>query len=250
MIVDNLPAILALVVGLVAMALGLRRPPMTIATVPDYRREIDDLKATVNTLRRALDEKDRRIGMLERDLETAKQRLASLEQSEATRDNNVIVAVLGTDEALQIDLAMLRNVSNRTGLRLTRLLPVTKTSLAAYLSRHRTQGRPVRYVHFAVHSSPAGLVFSDGVADGVWLSETLADVQVVLIAGCQSDAVGDLIGVVPAVVSMREDVGHRDAASFALVFWTAVGNGSSPEAAYDLALDRVPAVAEYAELHI
>jgi hypothetical protein len=49
---------------------------------------------------------------------------------------------------------------------------------------------------------------------------------------------------------MRENVGHRDAASFALVFWTAVGSGSSAEAAYDLALDRVPAVAEYAELHI
>lgn len=250
MIVDNLPAILALVVGLVAMALGLRRPQQMAATMPDYRREIDDLKATVNTLRRALDERDKRIATLETELSATKARLATLEQTEAQRDNNVIVAVLGTDDALLIDLAMLRNVQNRTGLRLTRLLPVSKSSLATYLSRHRTQGRPVRYVHFAVHSGPTGLVFSDGVADGVWLSETLAGVEVVLIAGCESDAVGDLIGVVPAVVSMREDVGHRDAASFALVFWTAVGGGASPEAAFDLALERVPAVAEYAELHV
>jgi hypothetical protein len=105
-------------------------------------------------------------------------------------------------------------------------------------------------VHFAVHSGPTGLIFADGVADGVWLSETLQDVDVVLIAGCQSDAVGDLIGVVPAVVSMRESVAHRAAASFGLVFWTAIGNGSSPTDAYDQALNSVPAVAEYAELHV
>lgn len=251
MIADNIPALLALVFGLIVMALGMRRPKQVAMTnMPDYGREIADLKATVNTLRRTLDEKDAQIRALQGELELAKARLATLERAEAQRDNNVIVAVLGTDEALQIDLAMLRNVANKTGMRLTRLLPVTKTALVTYLSRHRTQGRPVRYVHFAVHSSPEGLLFNKEVADGVWLSETLQDVEIVLIAGCQSDAVGDLIGVVPAVVSMREDVGHREAAAFALVFWTAIGQGTGPEDAFDLALDRVPAVAEYAELHV
>jgi hypothetical protein len=250
MIVD-IPTFIALAVGAIAMALALRRPkPVMMPSNREIQKELIDLRTTVSTLQRLLNEKDAQIRALQDELERAKSRLAQLEQTEANRDNNVIVAVLGTDEALQIDLAMLRNVANRTALRLTRLLPVTKASLATYLSRHRTQGRPVRYVHFAVHSSPAGLVFSDGVADGVWLSETLQDVQVVVIAGCQSDAVGDLIGVVPAVVSMREDVGHKDAGSFALVFWTEIGGGANPIDAYDLALRRVPAVSEYAELHV
>jgi hypothetical protein len=49
---------------------------------------------------------------------------------------------------------------------------------------------------------------------------------------------------------MREDVGHREAASFALAFWTAVGEGNPVVTAYNRALSRVPAVAEYAELHL
>lgn len=250
MIVD-IPTIIALLIGAGAMIVALRRPkPALMPSNYQIQRELVDLRATVSTLQRILNEKDARIQALERELEATKTRLATLEATEANRDNNVIVAVLGTDEALQIDLAMLRNVTNRTGLRLTRLLPVTKASLETYLSRHRLRGKPVRFVHFAVHSSPDGLVFSDGIADGVWLSEALQGVDVVLIAGCQSDAVGDLIGVVPAVVSMREDVGHREAASFALVFWTAIGEGTDATDAYDLALKRVPAVSEYAELHL
>ena len=240
----------ALVIGLAAMAFALRRShPEILPSNREIQQEIARLRATVDTLQKMIEEKNAQIAALRAELDITKARLLQLEAIENRKDR-VLLAVLGTDEALQVDLSVLRGVANRTGMRLTRLMPVTKTSLDTYLSRHRAQGRPVRYVHFAVHSGPNGLQFADGIADGLWLSEVLADVDVVLIAGCQSDAIGDLIGVVDTVVSMREDVRHSDAASFAGAFWTAIGEGETPEAAYDKALRTVPRVSEFAELHI
>jgi hypothetical protein len=81
------------------------------------------------------------------------------------------------------------------------------------------------------------------------LSDNLKSVRVLLINGCNSDAVGDWVGVVPVVVAMREEIGHEDAALFARLFWVAIAGGASPEDAYYSARDRSPqGVSEFVEL--
>ena len=152
---------------------------------------------------------------------------------------------------LQEDLAQLRRVQATTNIRISRLLPVSKASLERTIERHRAAGNPVRLLHLSVHSGPHGLLFSDGIADGMWLSQQLAGVEIAVLAGCSNDAVADLLRVVPAVVSMREDVNNHDAAMFSGAFWLAVGQGMDANEAFERALQRAPAlVGEFVELHL
>lgn len=161
-----------------------------------------------------------------------------------------ILACVATGGKFEVDLAALRAVRTKTGLRFSRLYPVTLDSLERKLNRDRVNGTPVRYIHFAVDSGPEGLVFQDGIATGLWLSQRLSGVEVAVIAGCKSDVVGDLLGVVRAVVTMREEIRNSDAAVFTEVFWTGIGNGLTVDRAFEDALDRCPPeVAEFVELH-
>lgn len=152
---------------------------------------------------------------------------------------------------LQEDLAQLRRVQAQTNIRISRLLPVSKASLERTIERHRAAGTPVKLLHLAVHSGPDGLQFSDGVADGMWLSQHLSGVEIAVLAGCSNDTVADMLRVVPAVVSMREDVNNHDAALFSGAFWLAVGQGMDANEAFERALQRAPAlVGEFVELHL
>jgi hypothetical protein len=163
----------------------------------------------------------------------------------------VLLAGIGDDAMLEVDLAALRKVQTQTNLRLSRLLPVSKASLERTLDRHRAAGTPVKYLHLAIHSGPEGLVFSDGIASGLWLSQHLAGVEIAVLAGCSGDQVADLLGVVPAVISMREEVLNREASKFTALFWTAVGQGLNANEAFERAIKLAPtAVAEFVELHL
>jgi hypothetical protein len=171
--------------------------------------------------------------------------------NEPLKAKRVLLVGVGDDAMLQEDLAQLRRVQTQTDIRISRLLPVSKASLMRTLDRHRAAGSPVRLLHLAVHSGPEGVMFSDGVASGLWLSEHLADVEIAVLAGCSGDQVADLLGVVPAVVSMREDVDNKAASIFAGAFWLAVGLGMDVNEAFERALQRAPAaVAEFVELHL
>lgn len=211
-------------------------------------QEIADLKGQLIAAQREAT-------VMSRDLTKAEGRIKELETLVQDRQGKVkpvgdILVGIGVDERLQVDLAALRAVQARTLLRVTRLMPVSKVNLERTLNRHRTEGRPIRYVHLAVHAGAEGLLLKDGLADGVWLSGVLAGVEVLMIAGCSSDAVGDLLGVVPARVSMREEVSHEDARLFCELFWMAIGDGLEPLMAFERAVDRCPpTVAEFVELH-
>lgn len=213
-------------------------------------KQVGDLKATVETLQRLLNEKQEQIEALRSENADMRQRLAALEASvQRSVPTQTLLAVIGDDPALQVDLAALRAVQQRTGLRFIRLMPPTRAGLERILERHRKQGQPLGFIHFAVHSGPEGLQFSDSLADGIWLSQHLAGAQVVVIAGCSGDVVADLLGVVPAVVAMREEIENNDARIFSEVFWTAVGQGRTAEQAFEQALKRVPpTVSEFVEL--
>lgn len=216
------------------------------------RQERQRLENTVNTLQSLLYEKQAEINQL-------MARIWQLEHPESVpaaggparpAHPQTLLAVVGEDPALKIDLAALREVERESSLRVSRVYPVTKARLKATLDRFRVNGRPVEYVHMAVHAGPMGLAFQGEAVDAAWLSENLKSVKVLLINGCESDQVGDWIGVVPTVVTMRESITHEDAAQFAKLFWSAVARGVAPEDAYYQARERSPQnVAEFVELN-
>ena len=161
-----------------------------------------------------------------------------------------LLVVIGPDAALRIDLAALRTVKRLTGLAFHRLLSASADDLDTYLRRERAKGRPVTYLHMAVQAGPAGVDLVGGAVDGDWLSEQLMGVQVLLLAGCQSDRIGDWLGVVPYVVTLNEAIGHNDAAVLCEHFWTGIGRGEGPTAALDAALAAcAPVVEEYVVRH-
>lgn len=258
--------LIAVGIGGVFVTIYRQRRMPAPETLDSLKRRVSDLEqtvaqqsemvkrqdATIKTLQSLLYEKQAEINQL-------MTRIWQLEHPEhgtaasvaqKTEKRVPILACIGDDGMFEVDLTALRAVRTQTGLRFSRLYPVTLDSLERKLNSDRASGKAVRYIHFAVHSGPEGLVFGDGIATGLWLSQRLSGVEVAVIAGCKSDVVGDLLGVVRAVVTMREDIRNSDAALFTEVFWTGIGNGMTVDQAFEEALDRCPPeVAEFVELH-
>lgn len=257
MSVDQFVAYLAFAVGIGAMVLAIKKqrntPSPTAAQLDtsDLQRKVALLERDVASLQRMLVEKQNEIDALNkriRDLERGGPQDSTPASNERRR---VLLVGMGDDAMLQEDLAQLRRVQATTNIRISRLLPVSKASLERTIERHRAAGNPVRLLHLSVHSGPQGLLFSDGIADGMWLSQQLAGVEIAVLAGCSNDAVADMLRVVPAVVSMREDVNNHDASLFSGAFWLAVGQGMDANEAFERALQRAPAVVgEFVELHL
>jgi hypothetical protein len=245
-------AIIAVIVGLVALVMAIkrdRRRPVPISKEVELTTRIEQLENTVVILQRLLYEKQTEIDMLTDRIRVLEKGIAITDVPEGKR--LVLLAGIGDDAMLEVDLAALRKVQSQTNLRLSRLLPVSKASLERTLDRHRAAGTPVKFLHLAIHSGPEGLLFSDGVASGMWLSQHLAGVEIAVLAGCSGDQVADLLGVVPAVISMREEVLNREASKFTALFWTAVGQGLNANEAFERAIKLAPvAVAEFVELHL
>lgn len=256
MSVDQFVAYLAFAVGIGAMVLAIKKqrntPSPTAAQLDtsDLQRKVALLERDVASLQRMLVEKQNEIDALNkriRDLERGEPQDAPV----SNERRRVLLVGLGDDAMLQEDLAQLRRVQAQTNIRISRLLPVSRASLERTIERHRAAGNPVRLLHLSVHSGPQGLLFSDGTADGMWLSQHLAGVEIAVLAGCSNDAVADMLRVVPAVVSMREDVNNHDASLFSGAFWLAVGQGMDANEAFERALQRAPAlVGEFVELHL
>jgi hypothetical protein len=157
---------------------------------------------------------------------------------------------IGPDSALMLDLAALRAVRSATGLKFTRILDATRAKFTLALRRERNLGRPIELLHLALHASPAGVEFADGVADGNWLSERLFGVRIMLLASCQGDSIGDWLGVVPHVITLSEEISHEDAAVRTQHFWHNIGLSMEPGPALDEALTHCPpAVSEYVVRH-
>ncbi len=165
-----------------------------------------------------------------------------------------LLVCIGPDARQQMDLAALRAVRAATGLRFSRLVDTTQRKFAACLRRERGLGHPVELLHLALPVAAEGIQFTDGWADGNWLSELLQGVQVLLLVGCAGEnagaQLGDWLGVVPHVVSVGEEIGAEDAAVLTQHFWHAICAGKEPGVALEEALGYCPpAVAEYVVRH-
>jgi hypothetical protein len=190
------------------------------------------------------------IATLQTRVQELETQLTCYQKPNSSSQPELLVAV-GPKAKLDIDLAALREVQRKSNncFRFTRVLPATFVNFKNALARRRESGNPIRDVHLSVDAGPEGVEFVDGVIDGVKLSEVLQDVHVLLLAGCEADQVGDLLGVVPNVVTLREKVETNDARAMTAVFWGAISEGMDAAAAFERVLERCPAVAEFAELH-
>jgi len=253
---DIVIAALALLFGIIALVLAIKKqrvlpPPVAAVPTEEWQKRVQMLERDIAGLQRMLVEKQNEIDQLRERIRQLERGVITDNPNTPTERRRVLLVGIGDDAMLQEDLAQLRRVQSQTNVRISRLMPVSRASLERTIERHRAAGTPVKLLHLAVHSGPQGLLFEDGIADGLWLSQHLAGIDIAMLAGCSNDTVADLLRVVPAVVSMREDVDNRDAAIFAGAFWLAVGQGMDANEAFERALQRAPAlVGEFVELHL
>lgn len=215
------------------------------------QRIVDELRTEKNALIKALVEARVEIDAMREEIHAMKSELAKHGIGSAfTLARKFLLMAISDEAGFQLDLAAARSVSTITGLTVRRLQHLTFEKLQQTLDRAREHSRAIQLVHLGVHSSQAGLLMNGDLVTAVQLSEILSGVVVLLIAGCQSDSVGDYLGVVPFVVTITEDVRHEDASKFAQLFWSEVASGHEPGRALERALERAPSgMSEYVERH-
>lgn len=186
---------------------------------------------------------------LREELDDLRRDLPRMEANSHPR-RRVLIAVIGNkDPGLELDLTSLRAVQNETGLAFERITEATPDKLKKTLDRSRMQ-RNITYLHLSVRSGKEGYQLGDQVVSAEWLSGILGGVLILVVAGADSDWVGDFLGVVPYVVTMSESAPSGDAAQFSRAFWMEIGKGFGPVRALTTALDRAPAtMQEYVVRH-
>lgn len=232
-------------------------------TIKVLKIQVKDRDGQIDQMRHSSADRDARIAELTAKLATLESQLATETNKSAglikqLEDKNLIdkapetplLVAIGSDAALKLDLASLRAVRTDTGMAFTRIEDATLEKVKRFLDRGRINGRPYDKVHLAVHSGPEGIYLSNGLVNSVQLSEILEGVRILVLAGCEGDAVSDYLGVVPYVVSMTEKVGHGDAALFSRAFWEEIGRKTEPTEALRLAFKRAPSgMSEFVEQH-
>lgn len=218
--------------------------------IGDYESEISDLRKLVKLLQTQYEEMVGKYKELQHVHEEARQesqslreQLNNLSQGYIMRDthpNKVLIVCVGSpDKGLGLDLATIRAVRTDTGLEIQTIQDPSPDNLKKFLDRARMKQDHI-YVHLAVKADKEGYQLGETIVDASWLSSVLNGAIVLLVAGADSDNVGDFLGVVPYVITMSGGVTHRDAAIFSRLFWTEIGRGIGPSLALTRALDRSP----------
>lgn len=227
---------------------------------------LDRILAKIEEKRRIAKEKEEveakyesRINKLEQDIDALKRQAQDsvmlrkeLEQRSLIPATTVtpLLAVFGPDEDLERDLVSLRAVERETGMDFRRVRDATFAKIKRYLDQGRVNGRPYTKMHMAVHAGDGGIFLGPERIDGLKFSEILDGVEILLIAGCEGNEIGDWIGRVAHVITISEQVAHKDASLFARAFWTQIGNGKNPDEAVNVALNLAPSgMDEYVEKH-
>lgn len=123
------------------------------------------------------------------------------------------------------------------------------TILATEIQQPQYSGMSDDEIAAALNAVSATTRRAVSLADGLWMSETLVGVEVLVIAGCTSMRTANLTGSVPIVVSMRDEVNSAAARIFSRAFWADIADGIDPEEAFYAAVDRSPTgLAEMVEL--
>lgn len=227
---------------------------------------IKDDSIILSTILRQINLLDNKINKLLKEIDSLKQQRNQLKLQaqeyaklkKELQDNNLIfgdnqsplLLAIGSDSRLQLDLPSLRAVKAETGLEFNVIQDATLKKIKQHLDRARINERPITKVHLSVHSDATGIILGGEIIDGVELSRIMSDVEILVIAGCESDTIGDYLGIVKYVITMTDKVNSIDASLFTRAFWTEIGRGEDPGSALQLALLHSPSgMSEFVERH-
>lgn len=211
----------------------------------ESNKEIESLRKQVNFLVEQNEESVRKMVHVEQINTELKEKINSFRRNPKLgyyldSPQRVLIVVIGSHETgMALDLASIRAVKTDTGLDIQTVSDVTPDNLKRVLDAARRRNNHI-YVHLSVKADKEGYLIGNAIVDVAWLSSILEDVIVLLVAGADSNYVGEFLGVVPYVVTMRGDIAHRDAALFTRAFWTEIGKGIGPSMSLKRALERSP----------
>lgn len=203
-------------------------------------RQYDDLVIENGKCKEEYAKAQREIGILQEQVKalTIQSQQPAVEAA-VSAQRTLVVCTATDDPNFALDLASLRAVRTDTGMEITLVKEPTPDNLKKILDRLRSRGGPF-YLHLAIRTDKEGFQIGDQIVDANWLSSILDGVIILLVAGSDSDSIGDFLGVVPYVITLNGDVQHRDVALFSRLFWIEVGRGLGPSLALKRAADRSP----------
>jgi hypothetical protein len=178
-------------------------------------------------------------------------RVADHEQI-STKD--ILVVIGGSELSFKTDLVAIR----RSGMRTFRLMEPSKKALVSQLERkRRSDGFTYKYLHISAHAGPEGIQIGNDIADPEWLADNLNGIEILLIAGCDGEELGDWLGgIARYVITMSEPVkltdepAQSDIGIFTEAFWKGIGNGYDVYRAFDKAISLSPVwIGEIAQIH-
>jgi len=249
--------LLAVAVFLITLAVSVRksagmptyesREAQLAKRITDLESQIRKHEATITTLQNLLYDRQAKVEELTERVRVLETNTTQSNPRPTQRKPSLVLAV-GADRMLQVDIARLRGIRK---LQLSVIEDATKSEVEKLLRQRRSDGRPIKLMQISAHSGLEGVAFSDGIADGLWFSEHLKDVEVLVLADCQSHNVASLLTTIPFVVSIRNKIGNEDASTFSFHFWFAISDNKKPEDAYYYALEKSShKVSEMAEYHL
>jgi hypothetical protein len=225
------------------------------------RKEVERQKAIIDELEMRYRESliseadaNRRIRELEKTLTTLRTKIQEMEikplsSAKASPYHVPLLHIVGSWEFGEADAKALR----RAQVRFKRIQGATLELIDAELRRRRLSDSLYMWVLISAHMGPEG-VFLESLEEVVppdWWNENLIGVEVVFLNGCKSLVIADnLVGLVPAVISLGDNVTDVDATAFAFAFWRRMKEGETAGHAFRAAIDDVPQVAEFADIRI
>jgi len=137
----------------------------------------------------------------------------------------------------------------RVGIPFQRLPNCTAQKFDEYLQDYREDKSSPWWIQISAHMGPDGIAFADGVKDVSWLGQRIRDVRVLVLAGCENEAVGrQLVGLAQYVIVIYEAINSRDAQAFSFAFWRAINEELGPREAFRRALIECPQTSEVIQM--
>lgn len=203
-------------------------------------KQYDELVVDYNKLKEDYAKAQIEIADLKKQMNDLRQQTQQPIVEAAVSAQRTLVVFTATDDPnFSLDIASLRAVRTDTGMEVSQIKDITPEGLKRMMDRLRAKGAPF-YLHLAIRTDKDGFQIGDKIVDANWLSSVLDGVVVLVVAGSDSDSIGDFLGVVPYVITLAGDVQHRDVALFSRLFWIEIGRGIGPSLALKRASDRSP----------
>lgn len=140
---------------------------------------------------------------------------------------------------------------NKARISYRRITEATLEKIDNEFRRRRAENKMYKYLIFSAHMNETGIELADGtILDSYWLGTNLgSDVKLIILNGCSSTKIADdLVGIANYVISMTENIGNNDAATFLTMFWRRFKHGDTLLTAYMAAKQSVPNAASFIDI--